>query len=220
MRSRWVPRVIVSFIGVACLLATAMLTHLALARHLGDDPRYVEDDPLAPMFDVPHFVLTDQTGEAFDSDDLAGNVWVAHFFFSRCTTVCPMVTGQMAQLQMFLDDNHFDDVRMVSFTVDPENDTVEKLAGYADRLDVKPKRWAMLTGERDAIWGLVQGGFKLALEETGDPDQPVSHAASLVLVDGRGQIRAYYHDMNKPEEAKTNFARLVSDIAKLRREAR
>jgi len=220
MRSRWIPRVLVLFIGVACLLATAMLTHLALARHLGGDRAYAEDDRLAPYYDVPPFRLIDQAGEPFDSAALRGRVWIAHFFFSRCNTVCPMVAGQMAQLQMFLDEHRLSDVRLVSFTVDPENDTPEKLAGYAARLDADAERWTMLTGDRDAIWELVQGGFKLALEETGDPDQPVSHAASLVLVDARGRVRAYYHDMNEPAAASANFARLVADIATLRREAR
>lgn len=219
MRSKWVPRIIVVLIAVVCLAATVLLSDLAVRRHAGGPLIHAAHEEALPVYyPVPDFELTDQRGQTVGLDDLRGSPWIAHFFYSRCTTVCPMVTGQMARIALFLQDNRIDEVRLVSFTVDPQNDTPAKLAEYAKRMDAEPGRWFMLTGRRDAIWGLIERGFKLSVAETDDPVNPISHSAGLVLVDAQGRVRRYYHNMNDPAEADANFAQLASDLRALRSE--
>ena len=81
-------------------------------------------EPLPVLGLVPSFQLTDQSGAAYSSKALEGQVWVANFVFTRCPTICPTFTAKMATIQKKTGD----DVRLVSFTVDPEFDTADKLA--------------------------------------------------------------------------------------------
>lgn len=217
MHGRWIPRLIVIVVALACAAATVMLTQVAARRHVEQKLASSQTDGFPEvMFDLPEFTLTNQFGEPFGSKDLRGHLWIAQFFYSRCTTVCPMVTGQMARVKQFLDDQHLDDVRLVSITVDPEHDNVDKLAEYAHRMSAQLPQWAMLTGDKPTIWSLVENGFHLAVSETDDPNNPIAHSASLVLVDSEGHVRRCYHDMNITAHADRNFQLLASDLAALR----
>src|SRR5438132_5892950 len=55
--------------------------------------------PLPTLGTVPEFALTDQEGQPFGSADLHGRVWVADFIFTRCPTVCPLLTDKMGKIQ-------------------------------------------------------------------------------------------------------------------------
>jgi len=143
---------------------------------------------------VPPFTLTDADGKPFGSDQLRGHVYVASFFFARCTSICPTLMGDLAKLQ----DRYRREgvgVRLVSITVDPEHDDAAALRQTAERYGVDPTRWAVLTGTRAAIRDLAIGGFQVAL---GDPEVAdggmldIAHTGKLMLVDGSGSLRGYY----------------------------
>src|SRR5438128_1525636 len=55
--------------------------------------------PLKVLGTLPQFELTAQDGSPFGSKALAGRVWVASFIFTRCDTVCPAITRQIARIQ-------------------------------------------------------------------------------------------------------------------------
>src|SRR4051794_30058833 len=79
---------------------------------------------------LPAFELTDERGQPFGTEQLKGRVWVADFVFTSCPTVCPKLTGRMADIQHR--SRHLGEAfHLVTFTVDPENDTPERLAEYA-----------------------------------------------------------------------------------------
>src|SRR5436190_4328545 len=105
--------------------------------------------PLPVLFTTPHFSLTDQNGKPFDSSQLKGNVWVAAFIFTRCPAACPMMTQKLAKLQKSVPAKN---VKLVSFTVDPERDTPQDLKEYAARFKADESRWFLLTGSKDAIF--------------------------------------------------------------------
>jgi cytochrome oxidase Cu insertion factor (SCO1/SenC/PrrC family) len=137
---------------------------------------------------VPPFELTNQDGRPFGSADLAGKIWMADFIYSTCPGPCPMISSRMSEMQKPLEKT---DVHFVSFTVDPETDTPAVLREYASRLHAQTGRWDFLTGSKAAIYDLIERGFKLAVaEHDGDNGQPI-HSTRMVLVDRRGQIRAY-----------------------------
>jgi protein SCO1 len=143
---------------------------------------------------VPTFALTDQAGKAFGSAELAGKPWIANFVFTRCPSVCPLLTAKFKSLQGKLAD--VQDVQFVSFSVDPEHDTPAVLAEYAQKYDAGPD-WHFLTGSLEAIEQTVVAGFKI---HRGDPkpseNDPtlveIMHGEHFVLVDGKGTIRGYY----------------------------
>ncbi|MSR56490.1 MAG: SCO family protein [Planctomycetaceae bacterium] len=98
---------------------------------------------------APEFQLTDQTGSAFGSNDLEGCVWIANFMFTRCTATCPRQTAQFEELQRRLQRlPDWDRIRLISFTVDPENDTASRLHEYAEAHRADSTRWKFLTGTR------------------------------------------------------------------------
>jgi protein SCO1/2 len=168
--------------------------------------------PPAPVLGtLPAFQLTDQEGRPFGSRDLAGRVWVASFIFTRCETVCPAITRQMAQVQART-RNLEPALHLVSFSVDPEHDTPARLAAYARAHRASPRMWTFVTGPAAAVQETVEKGLRVSMgREDGDPSPAaISHGTHLVLVDGEARIRGYY-DPDAPDA----IDRVVRDAALL-----
>src|SRR5262245_22762850 len=151
----------------------------------------------APPDDLGHvadFSLTERSGRAVSRADLEGKVWVAAFFFTRCKGHCLQLSATMARLQRDLADQP--DVRLVSFSVDPEADTPEVLREYAERFGADPERWLFLTGKEDEIHNLIRESFHLPVQQNqGDartPGNELLHSPRLAVVDQRGNIRGYF----------------------------
>ena len=156
-------------------------------------------DDLPAIAEVPAFELTDQTGTPYGRNDLLGRVWLADFIFTRCSGPCPIMTHRMSLLQHTLAQwPDWDDIRLVSFSVDPTHDTPDVLAAYARRFEADSTHWRFLTGSRDEIWELSQKGFLLGVgEDPGDPDMPIFHSQKVALVDRAGRVRGYYNIMQQ-----------------------
>ena len=148
---------------------------------------------------VPEFTLTNEDGQEFGSRQLAGKVWVATFIFTRCPGTCPVQTMRMGQLQKQLAAQPgWDDVRLVSFSVDPEYDTPAVLRAYARQAGAEPGHWYFLTGPRDDIWQLSKDGFKLDVGEAPlNAFSPLFHSYNLMVVDRQARIRGYYSGMTE-----------------------
>ena len=135
---------------------------------------------------VPPFQLTDQDGQPFGTEQLRGKIWIADFVYTTCPGPCPMISSRMSETQKPLRNT---DVRLVSFSVDPQHDTPAVLRDYAAKLNAQPDRWKFLTGDKDTIYRLIRDGFKLT---TLDGTEGPVHSTRLVLVDRHGVIRGYY----------------------------
>jgi protein SCO1 len=99
------------------------------------------------------------------SDLLKDKVVVINAFFGSCTGSCPKMAGVLAGLQDRLGDHLGKDVFLLSFSVDPETDTPEKLKAYAERFHAKPG-WLYLTGDKDNVdLALAKLGQKVARKE-------------------------------------------------------
>jgi cytochrome oxidase Cu insertion factor (SCO1/SenC/PrrC family) len=150
--------------------------------------------PEPPLGRVDDFQLMERSGQSVSRDDLEGKVWVAAFFFTRCAGPCTQISGAMAQLQQHVASQS--DVRLVSFTVDPEHDTAEVLAAYAKKFSADPERWLFLTGDREKMYALIQNSFKLGVAKAEGtartPGNEVLHSTRLVVVDRHGNIRGYF----------------------------
>jgi protein SCO1/2 len=161
---------------------------------------------------LPDFALTSQSGKSFGSAELRGKPWIGAFFFTRCPTVCPVITRRMRSLQLEAQKKQLD-LRFVSISVDPENDTPEVLRRYAESSQADSSSWAFLTGDFELIKRTALDGFKLAVEGRADaaaPDFGILHGSHLVLVDGALQIRGYYRSSDDAE-----MARLLVDAERL-----
>lgn len=162
--------------------------------------------PLEVLGQVPEFKLISQKGETFDSAlELTGHIWVANFIFTNCKGPCPRMSTQMRQVQTAMTD--FPELRMVSFTVDPERDTPQVLAGYAERYNAD-SRWFFLTGPQVKLHLLKRYAFLL-----GSVDGQLNHSTRFALVDRKSRIRAFY-DTSEAD----SIPKLISDIRRLRKE--
>jgi protein SCO1/2 len=156
--------------------------------------------------DIPQFDLIAQNGQPFHSQVLAGKIWVADFIYTTCPGPCPRMTSQMREVQDAV--MKVSGVRLVSFTVDPANDTTPVLAAYAKMHGASPAMWYFLTGPMATLQMLDRDAFKL-----GDLDGTLQHSTRFVLVDRQGRIRGYY-DTSEPSAIR----KVISDIDALARE--
>ncbi len=151
--------------------------------------------------ELPAFELTDQTGEPFGSMQLSDKVWIATFIFTRCGSTCPKQTARMRGLQRrYSEHPRKDALGLVSITVDPEFDTHDVLATYAEDNGADPDVWRFLTGGRSSIWELSKSGFMLDVrDDTRDSDMPIVHSTQMVVIDSWGRIRGYYDGLDDLE---------------------
>lgn len=153
---------------------------------------------------LPAFELVNQLGQPVSLKNYQGKVWVANFIFTSCAGTCPMLTQRMKKVQEAIEGMGAATdlpLRIVSFSVDPERDTPEKLAQYAQSFRTNPKIWTFVTGPLDKVTETVVKGFKISMGKV--PVQPgqklkpgeifdVVHGEKFILIDEKGQIRGYY----------------------------
>ena len=143
---------------------------------------------------VPEFSFIERSGQVLSLDDLLGAPWIAIPFYARCMGPCPSMTGDLrAQVYPLLAGS---DVRMVSFSVDPDYYTPEVLGEWAARFKVEDERWVFLTGDSSEMENFVRQGLKVALARSGDPAlEPglaITHATRLPVIDPEGRIAGWY----------------------------
>lgn len=161
---------------------------------------------------VPGFTMKDQTGKQITDASLRGTVWIADFFFTSCQASCPKLTERMKGVQDRLAALKAP-IKLVSFTVDPENDDPPRLLGYAQKYGVDAGRWSLLTTHpaehpHAELERIVVQGFKVhympraagstKVEESVNL-MTIMHGDYFVLVDRDGRIRGYY-DTKLPEK--------------------
>lgn len=173
-------------------------------------------DPPPKLYELPTFELTSEKGHPYGTDQLKGRVWVASFVFTSCPSICPGLMEKMQEVQ-HRTRNAGAAVQLVTFTVDPENDTPEKLAAYARRFKASPYRWTFLTGDYTVLESTIVDGFKLAMKRSGQPEQDVSsfelfHSERFVLIDREGRIRGYYEATDEGVEKLSEDITLVLNL--------
>jgi len=172
---------------------------------------------------VPAFSLTERSGRTISNQDLLGKVWIASFVFTRCTGGCLQITPTMERLQREL--ARYPNVRLVTFTVDPDRDTPDELRKYAERYHANPERWLFLTGKEETLYTLFNQGFKLHVakrpQNEQNPGQEIDHSFKLAVVDRWGHISGYFDglpDSRDPEPEAVfegNLRRLKQQVRQL-----
>lgn len=169
-------------------------------------------EPLPNLGQLGAFSLVDERGTAFSDARVRGKVWVAAFFFTRCPSICPRITRRMRALQVAA-KQRAPALSLVSFSVDPDNDTPPVLLAYAQRFQANLDNWFFLTGDLSVVQRTVVDGFKLALDGKADPNAEnggIIHGSHLVLVDQELRIRGYYRSDDEED-----MQRLIADAARL-----
>ena len=147
---------------------------------------------------VPDFSLTNQMGRQVSWKDMMykrndstteGKIVVIDFFFTHCPTICPTMTEHMKLLRDNIKSNdeggnrEADFVQFLSVSVDPERDSVAELKKWADRFQINPQNWWLLTGNKKEIYDWARNGLKLAVVDGGHVDSNFMHPQLFMLLD-------------------------------------
>jgi protein SCO1 len=132
--------------------------------------------------------LVDQDGRPFGQRELADRVWITAFMFTSCPMACPKMAERMAYMQRTMLPQHADSIRLLSISVDAENDTPLVLAAYGKRFHRDPATWTFLTGATDPVFASANTAYKQAFGAKAG----FSHADTLMLLDGEGHIEGFY----------------------------
>ena len=152
---------------------------------------------------VANFRLVNQLGDTVSLYDLQGKLIVMDYFFTSCGSVCPALTKNMRKMQqsfakggktMAPPDSSI--VQFISFTVDPETDSVARLKKYADRYGVDPGNWWLLTGNRDSIYNYAFEELKVDKFDTVPINPDFVHTTRFVLIDKNFNVRGYYNGLD------------------------
>lgn len=153
----------------------------------------------------PHFSLEDQWGNIITPDSLAGQLIVGDFFFSTCKGICKdQLTGLKKVYAAYGQDHR---IRIVSHSIDPDNDTRDVLLAYAQEAGVLNHHWLFLHGDTSIVYPLARGSYLAFAESDSLADGGYTHSGYLSLLDPQRRIRGIY-DAAQPND----IDRLRTDI--------
>jgi len=158
---------------------------------------------------IADFQLVNQNGDTITQRNYQDKIYVADFFFTTCPTICPIMTKNMAEIQeTILGD---DEVLLLSHSVTPQIDSVQRLKTYAEEKGVDDGKWNLVTGDKKQIYELARKSY-LAVKTDGDGGPyDMIHTENFILVDKERRIRGFYDGTNKEEVEK-----LLQDLAILK----
>ncbi len=155
---------------------------------------------------ISDFSLVNQLGDSVTNETFNDKVYVAHFFFTTCPGICPTMRSNIFKVQEHFVDNN--QVGIISYSIQPEIDTVEALQDYAAKYDIIDNKWHLVTGNRSEIYALAKDDY-FANEDMGQymENEDFLHTENLVLIDKNRHIRGVYNGLNK-----NSIKYLVEDI--------
>jgi len=171
---------------------------------------YVENNlnksTVPELYQVPDFEFKSQLDLPFSNKNFSNKISVANFIFTNCPGICPVMSREMHTL--YTEYESFPEIQFVSFSVDPDRDSLQALISYAESWGVSDNRWLFLKTEKETIQKLYEEGFKLGGE------LPFGHATRFVLIDNKNSIRGYYSydDAGSIEQLKNDIATLSYDL--------
>ncbi len=153
------------------------------------------------------FTLTGTDGKPFSSGRLAGKPYALFFGFTHCPDVCPTTLTRLARLRGALGKGD-DSFAIVLITVDPERDTAEVMARYADLFGTPVNALTGTTAEIERI--KKQYGVYSAKAPQEGSGYNVDHTASVFLIDGDGKFTATISPGESDDAARAKLDRLAS----------
>ncbi len=189
--------VVLSILFLPCVFYLVLLTGKNHFKHLliyGPKDLDAKGDTL--YHTLPPFSFLNQEGKTISDKDVDGKIFVANFFFATCPKICPKMNYNVKGVT----DKYKDDpqVKFLSFTVDPEKDSVPALAAYAKERGANNNQWWFLTGNKDSIYSLARDGFLLPVAQ-GKTAADFFHSQDVVLIDKEKRIRGIYDGLDEAD---------------------
>ncbi len=139
---------------------------------------------------IAPFSMTNQNGQTITEKDYENSIYVADFFFTTCPSICPIMTKNMYALQEKLAD--LPQVKLLSFSVRPQIDSVAQLKSYALKNKVDDTRWNLVTGSKKEIYTLARKSYLVVKDDGDGGSYDMIHTENFVLVDKQKRIRGFY----------------------------
>jgi protein SCO1/2 len=154
---------------------------------------------------VSNMHFTNQLGQNVSLDDLKGKIIVLDFFFTRCPSICPRLAVAMKRLQNSFPNND-SIVQFLSISIDPKHDSLQQLRNWAEKFNVNPDSWWLLTGNRDSIYSMALKEIKASVADV-NIDTAFLHTENFFLLDKERIVRGWYNGFDSVAQKK-----LVRDI--------
>jgi len=173
--------------------------------------RYVSLPVLGPEgHTVNDFRFTNHKGSSFSDADINSRITVANVFFSSCPVICPKMIYQLKRVQAYGGDG----IYIASFTVDPQRDSVARLATYAKKFGMGDT-WNLVTGNKRELYRFARKSLLVVATDGDGGEDDFIHSDNLVLIDPEKKIRGFYKGTNEE-----SVNQLIHDLDKLRNEFR
>ena len=156
--------------------------------------------------EIPNFSFTNQFGNIVSHEDVQNKVYVANFFFTSCPSICIDLTNNLKIVQNAFDN----EILILSHSVDPEIDTVERLMKYQIINEINGSNWFLLRGNIDEIIKMAQLGYFAIASIDNHVENSLIHTENIVLVDDQQRIRGVYNGTSELE-----MSYLIDDIKRL-----
>lgn len=157
---------------------------------------------------VSDFELINQNGDTITNKDYEDKIYVVDFFFTRCGSICPIMTNNMMKIQdKFLEN---DNLMLLSISVTPNIDNVATLKKYAKSKGVINSKWNIATGNKKHIYELARKSYFAVLKKGDGGLQDFIHTPNFILIDKKKQIRGIYDGTDD-----TEIKRVIKDIKTL-----
>ena len=203
-----------SIIGICLIIITGSVF---VTRSYMKRMRYELENPRLPYLDKLEKDLEaiNRDGKKVHLAELKGKVWVAGYLYTDCPSGCLGLAAYMTELNKMYGDR--DDFQLVSISLNPSDDTPEKMDAFVKKNGVDAENWWFLTGDEEEIHGYMLRYFKMSPgKENLDPaivaaEGRFAHDPLLVLVDEGANIRGYYRVMD-PKRGAMEIDRLKADI--------
>jgi protein SCO1/2 len=174
-----------------------------------------EDKPLPFISPKPiaNFNFLNQDSVSITNKTFKGKVYLADFFFTSCTSICPTMHRKLkAIFEEYKDEPN---LMFLSHTIDYKYDVPSKLRKYATKLGVDGPKWQFAYGTKDAIYGIAEKSYLSAVIEDQNEKEKYLHQGYFLLIDGNGRMRGAY-DSNLDQQ----MADLKKDLKNLLNETK
>jgi protein SCO1/2 len=155
---------------------------------------------IKPISTVQPFAFPDQDGKTITNKDVDGKVYVATFFFTTCTSVCPRLNNNLKPV--YSEFKNEADFKILSFTCDPSTDSVARLKWYSDAiLKADASKWILLTGNKDSLYAMARHSYMIddPKNEVQKGETDFLHTQLIALVNKNGEVVKIYDGL-KPSE--------------------
>lgn len=173
---------------------------------------------LPVLSNVQAFSFTDQDGKKVNNQTFQGKVYVAEYFFTTCSGICPKMNANMSKIYAkYKADDGF---AILSHTCMPEKDSVPVLKAYSKRIlsesgTDNPSKWYFVTGTKDSLYKMARESYLLDNDKNNSiniKDQFI-HTQFFALVDKQQRVRGIYDGLKQGE-----LDALTEDIKSLLKE--